>query len=166
MKTPTPAREWVDYPQGIVIETKLGKLVLAVTERAHIYAETEKKSDVGLTVRGVSHRASFHFFAFDGGWNLDQGRARSYFSRLGSGALDATESAKKVMNEAALAAVCEWAANAPGGTFDMAQAAHVNNRLMVLEGDVVEHEKKIAKLREEIAALNATLPVSLQQVKA
>jgi len=131
-------RTWKDYPRDIELETKLGRVKLAITDADHIHARG------CITVNRVPCSVGLHVFRqADNTW-ATRDRNDLYLSRSDN-FKDASRAARMRAAVALSGAITEWAQD-NAELFTVAQDAHVNNEVLRIDAELEKLHVQVDKL--------------------
>jgi len=137
----------MEYPKDVVIKTKFGEAVMAVTSNTHVYIESKvaKKPGGGLFVNGLWLNMSAHVGLENGKWIVDSYLFTSRAENLQEGTPNAREKIRKEIARA----VSEYLSQHPYLLAQGERVAVASKRKSLLD--------KIAEKRNELAALEKEL---------
>lgn len=131
------------------LDTKFGLIEFARTEAEHVSLRVKSNSEAPLSVRGVLYNAHLHLYLqADGSW---KGRDHHslYVSRAGYGKIQTVSaSARKAILDELTRAWVEYATAHPESA-DEAEAAHLDDEVNRLAGEIAELEEKLSGLRAD-----------------
>lgn len=141
----------MDYPQNIKVETPLGFVFLAITERNHVHVSTNTEK---LTVRGQQVRISCHLTFRDGKWShKDKAGYSTLYAHRGIHFLETvTDTQAKKIIETVVPVVIDWLGK-NNKMREQAQKSHIENEISNRQQDILELNQKIETLKKEIRDL-------------
>lgn len=149
------SREWIWYPRNIQLSTPLGDIFLNITDRNHIYVDGGSNGKY-IVVNKIEYQTSFHLMRQeDGSYQLDgdgygiRGTRTFRHSKGNYNADQMSSAAIEKVKKVLIPIINEWASSNPE-IFDVAEHAHINNKIFSLEKEALVTTEKLQLLQQEL----------------